>query len=168
MEFPNIVGLVVLGCAFLVWIFTAYFQNIGRKPTPEQQQMMTAIVQLTLFPVAIIPQLIVNADNENNIREDFSPVFLVVYPTSVSLDILTQVLIKKYDRDSSVGRTNLFAMNIRLILYIIWLGQYMMRSSNYFSIPLVIFCGVVISCIYLWFKPILQTPTENETKQPFF
>lgn len=152
-------GFIALAIALGVWIGTAICMYFKDGFSVKNELNFIAIAQTTLFPVALIPQIIVNSENEKNISEYYSPFFLLAYPTSVTLDIWNQITMKKHNQLPENGTATFVGMSLRLLFYIIWLGQFAQQWSLYLYIFLGLFSVLMIYFVYtFWFG-------ENQRKQ---
>lgn len=126
-------------------------------------QFISILVQLMLFPIAIVPQLIVNTENDGEITQTYSPYFVVVYPVSVVFDILNHIFVKQYEERTWNEKFKIVAMNVRLILYIAWLIQfYNYQKDVGFLVALIVFFIVVgLSFVYIVKDRVLRTPPKT-------
>lgn len=145
-------GFIALAVAIGVWIGTAICMYLKDKFSINSELNFIAIVQTTLFPVALIPQIIVNSENEKSISEYYSPFFLLAYPTSVILDIWNQITMKRYNQLPENGTAVFVGMNLRLVFYIIWLGQFAQQWNEILYLFLVLFSVCMVYFVYtFWF-----------------
>ena len=160
MNDPTTGGVITLGVSLGICIGTYICIMLNDGFTVKNKLIFISTVQTSIFPVAMIPQIIVNQNNEDVIEKYYSPFFLMAYPASVTLDIFNQVTMKKHGKMPPNGIATFFGMMLRLFFYIIWLAQFAI-SSQYFWIAVVFFICIMILFVYAFLKKEDQPQTND-------
>lgn len=147
LSIPNKTGLSLFIVSFSVWIVAG---GVGWYRGELSWELAVALIQATLFPIAIIPQLIIN-EADKDIDTTYSPFFVVVYPASVVADIFTVFHSSKWIV-TTTNIINMVGMVTRLILYTTWLVQFALYSSDELQIVMWLFATgfmsiVIVTCV---------------------
>ena len=143
----NQTGLSLFILFSAVWLVAG---GVARYRGELSWSFSVALIQATLFPIAIIPQLIIN-EQDKNIDTTYSPFFVVVYPASVVADIITVFFSTKWVV-TTTNIINMVGMVTRLILYTAWLMQFALYSSAELQIVMWLFVVgfmiiVIVTCV---------------------
>jgi hypothetical protein len=121
MAIEDVVGVILIAVTIVISILALVFAKECRWIAA------TTAFGAFLVPVAIIPQLIKNTKNPQEMEDYIVPWYLIAYPASIVFDMISQ-LYNIYESHDYVVLCNSWinygGMVFRLILYTTWLGQY--------------------------------------------
>lgn len=146
------VGWVLFGIAGLAGIVTLLSVKEWRWVTAS------TAVSAFIIPVAIVPQLMVNAENPSEMVNFITPFFLSAYPLSIVFNLAAQSSRRIIRPDSRTGKCltglQMGGDIIRLILYTAWLWQYALNDHYLpWAIVLTIVVGlsIFVNIAILWY-----------------
>lgn len=124
-----VVGLVTLVCSWR---------------NDHRMIIALAVLGATSIPAAIVPQLVTNGQERNNMENYVSVFFLLVYPATITVEIVVQwyVTTRKVESLKMVPWIMMGGMILRLVFYTAWLGQY--AGYGHHEIPLGILTAVFV------------------------
>ncbi len=109
-------------------------------------RMIIALAALgsTSIPAAIVPQLVTNSYERDNMNNYVSVFFLLVYPATITIEIVIQwyVTTRRIDELKVVPWIMMGGMILRLVFYTAWLGQY--AGYGHHEIPLGVLTAVFV------------------------
>jgi uncharacterized protein with PQ loop repeat len=131
----ELTGLVFLGVAGFLSVV-----SLGLCWKNEHRMaIFMAVLQATSIPVALIPQLIINGQEKENMEKTNTPFFLLAYPASILLELVIQWVVMRDDEFLRIRQINVVGMFVRLVLYVSWLGQY--SHYGHHDVPMGILTG---------------------------
>jgi len=116
-----------------------------------------------LIPIAVIPQLIKNEKESDEMQDVISPFYLIVYPASICLE-LPEILNLNIEASWKDKRLNVktLGMLTRLFLYTIWLIQY--AKHDHYKSYSTAFAGIFSIIIFAIIVTFFITYTKGTKK----